>query len=132
MNDERVAPPVVADEREMLRAWLDWRRSTLAVTCQGLSEEQLRRQSMPPSTLSLLGLVRHLAEVERTWFRRVIAGEARVVEAAAETLDVTGYEPKWDEWVSLRWVFMQVIHEYARHNGHADLLREGVDGQTGA
>ena len=94
MNDERVDPPVMADGREMLRAWLDLHRSTLAVTCQGLSEEQLRRQSMPPSTLSLLGLVRHLAEVERTWFRRVIAGEARVVEAAAETLDVTGYQPK--------------------------------------
>jgi len=168
MNDERVDPPLVADERTMLRAWLDWHRSTLAVKCRGLSGEQLRRRSMPPSTLSLLGLVRHLAEVERTWFRRVIAGEdiplvwsdrldfqeaydattadmgeafaaweaevaaARVVEVAAETLDVTGFQPKWEEWVSLRWVFMQVIHEYARHNGHADLLREGVDGQTGA
>ena len=168
MNDERVDPPVVAEERAMLRAWLDWHRSTLAFRCQGLTEDQLRRQSMPPSTLSLLGLVRHLAEVERTWFRRVIAGEdiplvwsdrfdfqeaydattadmgeafayweaevtaARVVEGAAESLDVTGYQDKWDEWVSLRWVFMQMIHEYARHNGHADFLREGVDGQTGA
>ena len=74
MNDERVDHPVVAEERAMLRAWLDWHRSTLAFRCQGLTEEQLRRQSMPPSTLSLLGLVRHLAEVERTWFRRVIAG----------------------------------------------------------
>jgi len=109
-----------------------------------------------------------LAEVERTWFRRVIAGEdvplvwsdrfdfqeaydaalaemadaiaawetevaaARTVAAAAASVDVTGYQAKWDEWVSLRWVFMQVIHEYARQNGHADLLREGVDGGTGA
>ena len=114
----------------MLRAGLGGHRSTLAVTCQGLSEEQLRRWSMPHSTLSLLGLVRHLGEVFVTWEAEVAA--ARVVEAAAETMDVTGYQPKWDEWVSLRWVFMQVIHEYARHNGHADLLREGVDGQTGA
>ena len=114
----------------MLRAGLGGHRSTLAVTCQGLSEEQLRRWSMPHSTLSLLGLVRHLGEVFVTWEAEVAA--ARVVEAAAETMDVTGYQPKWDEWVSLRWVFMQVIHQYALYNGHADLLREGVDGQTGA
>ena len=59
----------------MLRAFLDYHRATLAMKCDGLSDEDLRRQSMPPSTLSLLGLVRHMAEVERTWFRRVINGE---------------------------------------------------------
>ena len=64
------------------------------------------------------------------WWEEVTA--ARVVEGAAEPLDTTGYQEKWDEWVSLRWVFMQMIHEYARHNGLADLLRKGVDGQTGA
>ena len=75
MATERVGPPLVADEREMLRAYLDFHRATLAMKCDGLSDDDLRRQSMPPSTLSLLGLVRHLAEVERAWFRRVINGE---------------------------------------------------------
>ncbi len=136
--------------------------------CDGLTDEQLRAQSMPPSTLSLLGLVRHMAEVERTWFRRVIAGEdvpfvwspdgdfqaaydastatrteafgaweaevaqSRRIEEAAESLDVTGYFARWEADVSLRLVMLHLIHEYARHNGHADLLREGVDGVVGA
>jgi uncharacterized damage-inducible protein DinB len=135
--------------------------------CDGLSDEDLRRQSMPPSTLSLLGLVRHMAEVERTWFRRVINGEevplvwsqvgdfqvaydasgstrseafaawqaevehARRIEVAAESLDVTGHNARWGEDVSLRLVMLHLIHEYARHNGHADLLREGIDGTVG-
>jgi uncharacterized damage-inducible protein DinB len=117
--------------------------------------------------LSLLGLVRHMAEVERTWFRRVINGEdiplvwsdegdfqvaydateatraeafgaweaevehSRRIEAAAESLDMTGYQPKWGEDVSLRLVMLHMIHEYARHNGHADFLREGIDGTVG-
>src|SRR5215467_8073113 len=72
---ERIVPSVTAGEREMLRAFLDYHRATLAMKCDGLDDEDLRRQSMPPSTLSLLGLVRHMAEVERTWFRRVINGE---------------------------------------------------------
>ncbi|MFC0601465.1 DinB family protein [Streptomyces palmae] len=168
MTTERIAPPLLAGERETLRAFLDFHRATLAMKCEGLDDEQLRRQSMPPSTLSLLGLVRHMAEVERTWFRRVINGEdiplvwsaegdfqaaydadgasrteafdawrtevehARRIEAAAESLEVTGYQPRWGETVSLRLVMHHLIHEYARHNGHADLLREGVDGTVGA
>jgi len=75
MPTERIDPPVIAGEREMLRGFLDYHRATLAMKCDGLSDEELRRQSMPPSTLSLLGLVRHMAEVERTWFRQVIDGE---------------------------------------------------------
>ena len=63
------------DERETLRAFLDYHRATLAMKCEGLSDDDLRRRSMPPSTLTLLGLVRHMAEVERTWFRKVINGE---------------------------------------------------------
>ncbi len=74
MTTERVGPPLIADEREMLRAFLDYHRMTLAMKCDGLPDADLRRQSMSPSTLSLLGLVRHMAEVERTWFRRVIEG----------------------------------------------------------
>ena len=168
MTTERIGPPLIAGEREMLRAFLDYHRATLAMKCDGLSDEDLRRQSMPPSTLSLLGLVRHMAEVERMWFRRVINGEdvalvwsdegdfqaaydastatrpeafgawqaevehSRRIERQAPSLEVTGYQPRWGEDVSLRLVMLHLIHEYARHNGHADFLREGVDGTVGA
>jgi Protein of unknown function (DUF664) len=71
----RIDPPAVGDEREMLRTLLDFHRATLAMKCDGLSDADLRRRSMPPSQLSLLGLVRHMAEVERAWFRRVIGAE---------------------------------------------------------
>ncbi|GIH48156.1 DinB family protein [Microbispora rosea] len=167
MAVERIGPPSVAGEREMLRAFLDYHRATLALKCDGLSDEELRRRSMPPSTLTLLGLVRHMAEVERAWFRRVIGKEdvplvwseeddyqaaydpsgstgaeafaawqaevehSRRIERAAESLDVVAYAPRWDEEVSLRLVMLHMIHEYARHNGHADFLREGVDGTVG-
>ncbi|MEH1102179.1 DinB family protein [Micromonospora sp. CPCC 205561] len=168
MATERIGPPVTGDEREMLRAFLDYHRATLAMKCDGLSDEELRRRSMPPSTLSLLGLVRHMAEVERAWFRRTIDGEdvplvwsdsgdfqvaydaggatraeafdawqrevahARRIERAAGSLDVTGRHARTGEEVSLRLVMLHLIHEYARHNGHADLLREGIDGTVGA
>ncbi|WP_395297391.1 DinB family protein [Kitasatospora hibisci] len=165
---ERIAPPLTGGEREMLRGFLDYHRATLAVKCDGLTDEELRLQSSPPSTLSLLGLVRHMAEVERTWFRRVINKEdvplvwspegdfqaaydareadraeafaaweaevehARRIEREAESLDVTGYMPRWESEVSLRLVMLHLIHEYARHNGHADFLRESIDGEVGA
>ena len=167
MATDRIGPPVIAGEREMLRAFLDFHRATLAMKCDGLSDEDLRRQSMPPSALSLLGLVRHMAEVERAWFRRVINGEdiplvwskagdyqvayhagaatrleafgawqaevehSRRIEEQAESLEVTGYQAGWGEVVSLRLVMLHLIHEYARHNGHADFLREGIDGTVG-
>ncbi|KOG90370.1 DinB family protein [Streptomyces varsoviensis] len=168
MTIERISPPLTGGERETLRAYLDFHRATLAMKCEGLGDEELRRRSMPPSTLSLLGLVRHMAEVERTWFRRVINREdipfvwsatgdyqeaydtsgatraeafdawqrevehARRIEREAESLDITGYQPRWEEHVSLRLVMLHLIHEYARHNGHADFLREGIDGTVGA
>jgi uncharacterized damage-inducible protein DinB len=168
MTDERIGPPSTGPEREMLRAFLDFHRATLAMKCEGLTADQLRAQSSPPSTLSLLGLVRHMAEVERTWFRRVINGEdvplvwsdagdfqaaydasqgsvdaafrawqeevghARQIEREASSLDVTGYQARWEEHVSLRLVMMHMMHEYARHNGHADFLREAIDGTVGA
>jgi len=151
-----------------MRVFLDYHRATLMMKCEGLGDEELKRRSMPPSTLTLLGLVRHLAEVERTWFRRVINAEdipliwspdfdfqaaydgsnssreeafaaweeevahSRRIEQAAESLDVTGYQARWEEHVSLRLVMLHMIHEYARHNGHADFLREGIDGTVGA
>jgi uncharacterized damage-inducible protein DinB len=166
--DLRIGPPNFASEREMLRAFLDYHRATLAMKCEGLTDEQLRQRPMPPSTLTLLGLVRHLAEVERTWFRRVFEDNAapmlwsdttdfqaaydasgssraeafpvweaetansRRVEREAESLDAAGYQPRWEEEVSLRMVMVHVLLEYGRHNGHADFLREGIDGTVGA
>ena len=73
MEIPRSSPPRSAPEREMLEAWLDFHRITLERKCSGLSPEQLRRRAVPPSSLSLLGLVRHMAEVERGWFRRALA-----------------------------------------------------------
>ncbi|MFI7250723.1 DinB family protein [Micromonospora chalcea] len=167
MDTERIGPPLLAGERESLRAFLDFHRATLALKCEGLTDEQLRRPASPPSTLSLLGLVRHMAEVERTWFRRVIAAEdvplvwsdtgdfqqaydardadvaeafeawqreiehARRIEREAASLDVTGHQARWGEDVSLRLVMLHMLHEYARHNGHADLIREAIDGAVG-
>jgi len=166
---ERIGPPLFGTERETLRAFLDFHRATLAMKCEGLTEEQLKERSSPPSTLSLLALVRHLAEVERAWFRRVFddhaapmvwsdkefdfqaaydtegasADEAfaawkaevehsRRIERDADSLDLAGHQPRWGEDVSLRMVMLHMILEYGRHNGHADLLREGVDGTVGA
>ncbi len=168
-DDPRIGPPLLGGERETLRAFLDYHRTTLAMKCEGLTDEELRQRSMPPSTLSLLGLVRHMAEVERAWFHRVFedreapmvwsekidfqaaydasgstraeafaAWEAEVersrrIEKEAESLDARGHQPRWgDEEVSLRMVMVHVLLEYGRHNGHADFLREGVDGTVGA
>lgn len=162
---ERPRTKGTGPEREMLEQWLDRHRATLAIKCEGLSHDQLRLQSVPPSNLSPLGLVRHMADVERWWFRVVMEGgpdepyywdtpgqdsdfddvatadvdadlarwyaeceHARIV-AASRTLDDTGVDH--DERVSLRWVLIHMIEEYARHNGHADLLRECIDGVTG-
>ena len=168
-TDNRIGPPSFATEREMLAAFLDYQRATLVMKCDGLTDDELRQQSSPPSTLSLLALIRHLAEVERAWFRRVFgdpsapmvwsdqpmdfqaaydvsaasgkeafaAWEAEVENSRrivrdAESLDLAGYQPRWDEEVSLRMVMIHVLLEYGRHNGHADFLREGVDGVVGA
>src|SRR3712207_1610550 len=71
----RTMPPLQADERATLEGWLDFYRATLGTKCDGLSDDRLRTASVPPSPLTLLGLVQHMAEVERNWFRRVLAGE---------------------------------------------------------
>lgn len=151
----------------MLRGLLDWHRSTLLYKCAGLSGAQLAQAPIAHSDLSLLGLIRHLAKVERIWFRRRFRGEQidnlystpdrpdadfqDVDRAQAETdyarllaeqeiarqatagasLDATFIHPDGDV-VSLRLVFNHMIAEYARHNGHADLVRQCVDGVTGA
>ncbi|MFD7867716.1 DinB family protein [Streptomyces sp. NPDC057682] len=167
-DDHRVGPPSRGGERDTLRAFLDYHRATLAMKCEGLTDEELRQRSMPPSTLSLLGLVRHMAEVERTWFRRVFEDHdvplvwsdrmdfqaaydastatrqeafdawrtevehARRIERSIDSLDRAGLQPRWGEEVSLRMVMIHVLLEYGRHNGHADFLREGIDGTVGA
>jgi len=165
---ERSAPALDAAERTMLEGWLDYHRATLAMKCAGLTDSQLREASVPPSEFTLLGLVRHLAENERGWFREVLAGEelppiygteedpdgefhvteedtweeARTtweteIEAAranAAKLGLDGLSAgvgKAGKPFTLRWIYTHMIEEYARHNGHADLIRERIDGATG-
>jgi uncharacterized damage-inducible protein DinB len=163
----RPEPPWSADERTMLEAWLTYHRQTLLVKCAGLTGEQLRQRAIPPSELSLVGLVRHMAEVERAWFRRrlaeedldplycsearpeadfddvdsadaeadlgTLAGEIDLARAAAvgRSLDDTFFHRGHQAEMSVRWLYVHMIEEYARHNGHADLLRERIDGATG-
>ncbi|MEU3463456.1 DinB family protein [Streptomyces sp. NPDC006733] len=167
-QDPRFRAPATGDERGMLVDFLRSQRTTLQLKCAGLDAE-LSRRAVEPSTLSLLGLVRHLADVERRWFRIVLAGQdvplrfsspddpdqdftgalpvpevaaaawdawhtevafADAFVAAAPDLDVEG-EDTWRGTVSLRWVLIHLVEEYARHNGHADLLRERIDGARG-
>jgi uncharacterized damage-inducible protein DinB len=164
----RPLPPLNADERSTLEGWLDFHRATLAIKCAGLDDEQASVASVPPSGFTLTGLVQHMAEVERNWFRWVLAGErvppihdpqadpdgpdggfelaagatlrdalatwrAEIARArehcAGRALADTGRFMGQD--VSLRWIYVHMIEEYARHNGHADLLRERIDGATG-
>ncbi len=163
---DRVDPPYVADERPMLDAWLDFHRATLLWKCDGLSDQQLKTPSAEPSNLTLLGLVRHMAEVERGWFYRFVEGRDadpiyctdadpdadfdRVAEADPAA-DFATFRAEVDACralvadrdldevrtmrrgrrISLRWIYVHMIEEYARHNGHADLLRERIDGATG-
>ncbi|MFE1906850.1 DinB family protein [Streptomyces gardneri] len=167
-SDPRVDPSTTSGEREALEQWLDFHRVTLARKCEGLDDAQLRTLSAPPSDLNLLGLVRHMAEVERGWFRRVLTGEdlgwiysteedpdrdihvtdedtyeeayatwqaeiahARVL-AAPHGLDDLGVgKHRTGRTFNLRWIYLHMIEEYARHNGHADLIRERIDGATG-
>jgi uncharacterized damage-inducible protein DinB len=165
--DTRILTPETGDERTLLDAFLDFHRATLRWKCAELTDEQLRSQPIESSTLSLLGLVRHLAEVELSWFVRRFAGrdvpmlycsdddpdgdfdhvETADVAAAWTTfdeviarakdavkgasLDAEFIHPRDKKPYSLRWVYLHMIEEYARHNGHADLLRERIDGATG-
>jgi Protein of unknown function (DUF664) len=160
---ERPQGPLTGPERPMLQAFLDGHRATLLFKCAGLTGEQLADRAVPPSGLSLLGLVRHMTKVERTWFRQRFAGEsvddlfggdktadfergdparaaadyARLTEefkladaavAHASLDDTFTYN---NELMSLRLIYLHMIEEYARHLGHADLLRERIDGATG-
>ena len=156
-------------ERETVLEYLADYRKTLVMKCDGLSPEQLATASVPPSNLSLLGLVRHMAAVEQSWFRRVMGRDLALprlygksedrdadftrVEPTQECVDeafaslrreiehaeqyvagqpdlsVTGTHD--DGEIELRQVLVHMVEEYARHCGHADLLRECIDGRTG-
>jgi uncharacterized damage-inducible protein DinB len=165
---ERVWPDRIADERQALEQWLDFHRETLLWKCSGLTSEQLKQRAVEPSPLSLLGLVRHMVEVERWWFRMNAAAEevgyeysgtndeadfeevadadaaadletfrkeVQTCRAAVEAMSLhdvvasAGDHPERTR--NLRWIYLHMIEEYARHNGHADLLRERIDGATG-
>ena len=157
--------PLVGPDRPILEAFLAQERYTLLNICAGLTAEQLAQRPAPPSNLSLLGLIRHLAKVERVWFRERAAGQslppmydpAKGKDADFEDLDpalaendyarytqecrlateaaaVMGFDDTFElrgDTYSVRLIHAHMIAEYARHNGHADLLRELIDGQTG-
>jgi uncharacterized damage-inducible protein DinB len=164
----RADPPDIADERTAVQGWLDYHRATLRWKCAGLTGDQLVIRPVASSTLSLLGLVRHMAEVERSWFLERFAGRSDLAElfctdeypdgdfdltdaasaeadfatyvaecAAADdaarghSLDDTFVHPRTGARMDLRWIYLHMIEEYARHNGHADLIRELIDGVTG-
>jgi hypothetical protein len=174
-DDPRENGPTLGDERATLVETLRCVRLTLEMKCSGLDAQAMARRSVEPSTMSLLGLVRHLAEMERRTFRKMMAGQdvpslycsdtdrdgdfdsavadPQVVAEAwdawraevdfairfvaeAPSLDITGDDPLNQHGsgggsMSLREVLVGMIHEYARHVGHADLLRERIDGRRG-
>lgn len=165
-DPRRSEPSFLLGERAMLDAWLEFHRLTLLIKCEGLDDDGRRARPVPTSQLSLHGLLRHMAEVERNWFRRVLLRQPDTpplwydpavedselvplddayweadlaawqqecehsrASAAAHDLDDTGL--RRGEPCSLRWIYVHMIEEYARHNGHADLIRELVDGAVG-
>jgi len=174
-DDPREDGPRLGDERTTLVEFLRSVRLTLVMKCEGLDAEQMARRSVEPSTMSLLGIVRHLAEMERVTFRELMAGQdvprlfcsdtdrdgdfdgavpdpkvvaeawaawraevdfAEQFVAEAHSLDITGNDPLNKHGsgggpISLREALLETIHEYARHLGHVDLLRERIDGRIG-
>ncbi len=165
-DDPREGGPTLGDERTTLIEFLRCQRLTLEMKCSGLDADDLSRRSVEPSTMSLLGLLRHMAEVERGWFRRVMDGQDapeiycsdanRDGDWDGAVADPDVVADAWQTWraemaftdrfvaeasdlgvtdaagrVSLREVLVHMVEEYARHNGHADLLRERIDGRVG-
>lgn len=165
----RPEPKDVGSERELLLGFLEFHRATLEIKCSGLTPEQLRTASVAPSNLTLLGLLRHMTDVERYWFRRRIAGEevapvywseaspdgdfehledaavatvlerwqaecarSRAILDVIDDLEQLTHDAERDpRTVSVRWVLIHMVEEYARHNGHADFIRERIDGTVG-
>jgi len=160
---ERTREPGNGTERELLMAWLAFHRDALAAKCDGLDDAQLVTASAPPSDLSLLGLVRHLTEMERVYLVHALTGgELRLVYCTDDEPDgdIVGLtpdmaQPSMARWHAervagdrllagvgsldavrgngypVRWNLIKLIQEYARHNGHADLIRERIDGAIG-
>ena len=166
VDPRRHEPPFVLGERQMLEQWLEYHRITLLLKCEGLDDEERKRRPVATSLLSLHGLLRHMAEVERSWFARALLrqpstppiwydpavedSELVPLDDADWDADVAAWKAECDasreaaagyslddvgdrrgEPCSLRWIYLHMIEEYARHNGHADLLRELVDGEVG-
>ena len=165
-DPRRTEPPFLLGERAMLEAWLEFHRTTLLLKCEGLDDAGRKARVVPSSKLSLHGLVRHMGEVERSWFRRTLLSqpdapplwadpniedselvplhdanweldvaawqeECRRSREAAAAFDLDDTGLRRGEPCSLRWIYVHMIEEYARHNGHADLIRELVDGAVG-
>lgn len=167
-DPRRTEPDFSLGDRDMLEGWLEFHRTTLLLKCEGLDAEQLRRRPVGTSRLSLHGLVRHMAEVERHWFARrlgarpdepeVFPGSHAVDDGEFIDLESADYAADLATWeaecassrrraaglvldhgvalpdgrpLTLRWVYVHMIEEYARHNGHADLIREMIDGAVG-
>ena len=166
VDERRTEPPFLLADREMLDAWLEFHRTTLLLKCEGLDDAQRKARPVATSNLSLHGLVRHMAEVERNWFSRVLLSvpqtphiwaDVTVEDSELVPLDDADWAADLAAWqsecetsrrnaagqdlgaagvragerVSLRWIYVHMIEEYARHNGHADLIRELVDGAVG-
>ncbi|HUD68932.1 MAG TPA: DinB family protein [Acidimicrobiales bacterium] len=165
-DPRRSEPPYILGERHMLEQWLDFHRTTLVLKCEGLDDAARKARPVSTSKLSLHGLVRHMAEVERNWFRRVLLrepetpsiwydrdvedselvplddavwvddlasflAECEASRGASEGKDLEHTGIRRGEPCSLRWIYVHMIEEYARHNGHADLIREMLDGAVG-
>jgi uncharacterized damage-inducible protein DinB len=165
-DPRREEPKYLLGERAMLEAWLEFHRMTLLLKCEQLDDAARKRRPVSTSLLSLHGLLRHMAEVERNWFRRVLTVEPDAPEIWADPavddseivpLDDADWDADLAAWeaeceasrqaaatrelddagmrrgvpVSLRWIYMHMIEEYARHNGHADIIRELVDESVG-
>jgi len=165
-DPRRQEPSYLLGEREMLEAWLEYHRTTLLIKCEGLSDAERKSRPISTSKLSLHGLVRHMAEVERSWFRRTLLSESdapsiwydpaiedseivpldgaewqvdlgvwkaecEASRAAASPLPLDATGLRQGEPCSLRWIYVHMIEKYARHNGHADLIRELIDGRVG-
>ncbi|GLZ79657.1 hypothetical protein Afil01_44640 [Actinorhabdospora filicis] len=160
MTSDRPEAPLTGDERSLLTGFLDYQRATLAMKCHGVSADDLRAPTVAPSALTLQGLVQHASDCERGWFQQIMGGrdepdlygapkdfadltadfatvratwehECERSRATVAALDLDAVGVAGDETFSLRWVLIHMIEEYARHNGHADLLRERIDGVTG-
>ncbi len=165
-DSRRIEPGFLLGDRDMLEAWIEFHRMTLVIKCEGLDDDVRKQRPIATSALSLHGLIRHMTNVERNWFRRVLLRDADVPPAFGDRaipdselvpLDDADWNADLAAWhaecdasraaasrhrlddegirrgqpVSLRWIYVHMIEEYARHNGHADLIRELLDQRVG-